>query len=270
MDQIWPAKPTGATFACLISFRCSWTRLPRSKKPSLSSLPAYAPGFRFSGANLGPCSREPWERIAIPSLSLTHHGTAMCRLVVVPGDATIPGGRAKRRSQRWARSPKVAPALAAAGPGWSKLHRARARGSGGWGRSSHALAPTHGSGGARGWSSPALMLAPAHDGRGRAPPRPCSHRRQTGAELPRARARARRRWSGRAPPSPCSRRRRSGGGAPSRDDAIRQRRRGRSSPARPSSCSMQCQKGRTKGNFTPLLIQGHPTHFCPKSNTILN
>jgi hypothetical protein len=38
----------------------------------------------------------------------------------------------------------------------------------------------------------------------------------------------------------------------------------------PSSCSMQCQNGRTEGNFTPVLIQGHPTHFCPKSNTILN
>jgi hypothetical protein len=191
MDQIWPAKPTGATFACLISFRCSWTRLPRSKKPSLSSLPAYAPGFRFSGANLGPCSREPWERIAIPSLSLTHHGTAMCRLVVVPGDATNP--RRARQEEEPALG-EVPQGRACARGGGTRMEQAPSspRSWQRWlGRSSHALAPTHGSGGARGWSSPALMLAPAHDGRGRAPPRPCSHRRQTGAELPRARARAR-------------------------------------------------------------------------------
>jgi hypothetical protein len=74
MGQIWPAKPIGATFACLILIHCSWARLPRSKKNLLFWLPAYAPGFRFSGANLGPCSREPRERIAIPPPSLTHHG----------------------------------------------------------------------------------------------------------------------------------------------------------------------------------------------------
>jgi hypothetical protein len=30
------------------------------------------------------------------------------------------------------------------------------------------------------------------------------------------------------------------------------------------------KKEESEGNFTLVLIQGHPTHFCPKSNTILN
>jgi hypothetical protein len=42
MGQIWPAKPTGATFACLILIHYSWTRLPRSKK----TFSLLAPGLR--------------------------------------------------------------------------------------------------------------------------------------------------------------------------------------------------------------------------------
>jgi hypothetical protein len=183
MGQIWPANPTGATFTCLISIHCSWTRLPRSKKTfSLLALGLRSGlSFFWSQAWLVLTRATGEDNDTSP---LTHrHGTAPHLLVVVLGDATKPRrarqeedpasgrGRPRSRLRSWrqnrdgASSPE--PTLTAGAARGRELPRARTRARRRRRRRGELHRDCARGGDNRGWSSPALAVAPTRCSGGR-------------------------------------------------------------------------------------------------------